>query len=174
MLRPAGGSLKSTHNLPGFSHSRNPSPPHSNNSTCQCHSSVKLTETSLSFLIIGVSARSKSQLRNKVSLTGHANDVAQYGSTSDSACVYLCGNSLGACPKQSQVLIQEELNAWGKLYASFAYPVKLSGLNVIQSHSAVEGHFHHPHGRPWTGILDQVHPLMAEIVGKKCSREGEG
>lgn len=45
-------------------------------------------------------------------LVAHDN-VAQYESTSDSACVYLCGNSLGACPKQSQVLIQEELDVWG-------------------------------------------------------------
>lgn len=32
--------------------------------------------------------------------------------------------------------------------------------------SAVEGHFHHPNGRSWTEILDHVHPLMAEMVGK--------
>lgn len=45
--------------------------------------------------------------------------LTQYEPTPDSACVYLCGNSLGACPKRSLVLVQEELNAWGKLYALF-------------------------------------------------------
>jgi len=66
----------------------------------------------------------------------------------DSSCVYLCGNSLGACPKQSVALVQEELDVWGK--------------------RAVEGHFHHPHGRSWAGMVDHVHPLMAEIVGAKA------
>ena len=42
----------------------------------------------------------------------------------------------------------------------------LSGLKMIRFRSAVEGHFHHPHGRPWAEVLDQVHPLMAEVVGK--------
>lgn len=65
----------------------------------------------------------------------------------DSTCVYLCGNSLGAAPKRSQALVQEELSVWGE--------------------RAVEGHFHHPHGRPWAEMLDEVHPLMAEIVGAK-------
>ena len=35
-------------------------------------------------------------------------------STLDSACVYLCGDALGAFPKRSQVLIQEELEVWSK------------------------------------------------------------
>lgn len=65
----------------------------------------------------------------------------------DSACVYLCGNSLGACPKQSQALIQEELDVWGCL--------------------ATEAHLQHPHGRPWSQVVNQVNPLMAEIVGAK-------
>jgi len=33
-------------------------------------------------------------------------------------------------------------------------------------HSAVEGHFHHPHGRAWSSMVDHVNPLMAEVVGK--------
>ena len=37
-------------------------------------------------------------------------------------------------------------------------------------YSAVEGHFHHPHGRAWAGIVDHVHPLMAEIVGKNVPK----
>ena len=36
-------------------------------------------------------------------------------------------------------------------------------------YSAVEGHFHHPHGRAWADMVDHAHPLMAEIVGKKSS-----
>ena len=35
--------------------------------------------------------------------------------------------------------------------------------------SAVEGHFDHPHGRPWASAVDHVHPLMAEIVGENVS-----
>lgn len=46
-----------------------------------------------------------------------------------------------------------------------------SGLNPV--HSAVEAHFLHPHGRPWAEILDQVHPLMAEIVGKSIPEKDE-
>jgi hypothetical protein len=38
--------------------------------------------------------------------------------------------------------------------------------------SAVEGHFNHPHGRSWVNILDQVHPLMAEIVGERVPENG--
>ena len=44
----------------------------------------------------------------------------------------------------------------GEFLGTKSYPVQ----------SAVEGHFHHPHGRPWADIVGQVHPLMAEIVGK--------
>ena len=31
----------------------------------------------------------------------------------DQTCTYLCGNSLGALPKRSRQLVQEELEAWG-------------------------------------------------------------
>jgi len=41
-------------------------------------------------------------------------------------------------------------------------------------YSAVEGHFHHPHGRSWAGIVDHVHPLMAEIVGENVPRRIPG
>lgn len=41
-------------------------------------------------------------------------DPAHYYCTPDSTCVYLCGNSLGASPKQSQALVQEELSVWGR------------------------------------------------------------
>jgi len=63
----------------------------------------------------------------------------------DSPCIYLCGNSLGALPKQSQKFVQEEFEVWGT--------------------RAVEGHFNHPLGREWATITDHVHPLFAEIVG---------
>jgi len=82
----------------------------------------------------------------------------------DSACVYLCGNSLGVCPKQSVALVREELEVWGKRCVRSAGSFNSSELNVI--YSAVEGHFHHPHGRAWSEMVDHVHPLMAEIVGK--------
>ncbi|KAL0947012.1 hypothetical protein HGRIS_013156 [Hohenbuehelia grisea] len=62
-------------------------------------------------------------------------------------CTYLCGNSLGPISKVSERLVQEELHAWRT--------------------RAVEGHFDHPFGRPWTKITDPVHTLMAEVVGAK-------
>ena len=61
-------------------------------------------------------------------------------------------------------MIQEELDIWGKRCVWFTDLSNFSRLNT--THSAVEGHFHHPNGRPWAGLVDHVHPLMAEIVGK--------
>ena len=61
-------------------------------------------------------------------------------------------------------LVLEEMEVWGKRCARTAGLFNSSGLNVIRS--AVEGHFHHPHGRAWADMVDHVHPLMAEIVGK--------
>ncbi|KAK7693603.1 hypothetical protein QCA50_003172 [Cerrena zonata] len=63
----------------------------------------------------------------------------------DSPCTYLCGNSLGALPKRSKKLVEEELAVWGS--------------------RAVEGHFDHPHNRPWTNLADAAHPIFAELVG---------
>jgi len=30
----------------------------------------------------------------------------------------------------------------------------------------VVGHFSHPHNRPWAKCTDEVHPLLAELVGR--------
>jgi len=74
------------------------------------------------------------------------NDVGATSRTDgENKCVYLCGNSLGLQSKTSSVLIQEEVDAWGK--------------------SGVIGHFAHPHNRPWAKCTDDVHPLLAELVG---------
>ncbi|KAF5315968.1 hypothetical protein D9611_004613 [Ephemerocybe angulata] len=59
--------------------------------------------------------------------------------------VYLCGNSLGLLSKRSDLVIQEELNAWRT--------------------RAVVGHFDHPKGRNWVSYADAIHPLFAEVVG---------
>ncbi|KAF8163217.1 pyridoxal phosphate-dependent transferase [Crassisporium funariophilum] len=63
----------------------------------------------------------------------------------ESSCTYLCGNSLGLLSKTASAQVEEELRAWGTC--------------------AVTGHFAHPHNRPWTKCLDEVHPLLAELVG---------
>jgi len=65
----------------------------------------------------------------------------------DEPCTYLCGNSLGALPKRAEALVLDELRVWGSC--------------------AVEGHFAHPHGRPWKDMTDHVNPLLAELVGAK-------
>ncbi|THH02126.1 hypothetical protein EW145_g6790 [Phellinidium pouzarii] len=65
----------------------------------------------------------------------------------DSPCTYLCGNSLGALPKRSQVLVEEEIRVWAT--------------------KAVEGHFNHPLGRPWIKVTDPITPLLAQLVGAK-------
>ncbi|EDR14797.1 uncharacterized protein LACBIDRAFT_305901 [Laccaria bicolor S238N-H82] len=63
----------------------------------------------------------------------------------ESSCTYLCGNSLGLLSERSKGLVLEELRIWG-------------------SHGVV-GHFSHPLDRPWTKCCDEVHPLLAELVG---------
>jgi len=63
----------------------------------------------------------------------------------ETACTYLCGNSLGALSKRSKTLVQEEVEVWGL--------------------KAVEGHFDHPLGREWSTMTDLIHPLFAKIVG---------
>jgi len=74
------------------------------------------------------------------------NDVGATSRTDgEDKCIYLCGNSLGLQSKTSTVLIQEELDAWGT--------------------RGVLGHFTHPQNRPWTKCTDEVHPLLAELVG---------
>lgn len=64
----------------------------------------------------------------------HGNDI-----------VYLCGNSLGLQPKNTQKYIQEELNDWAKL--------------------GVEGHTEAKH--PWMPYHELLTNTMAKIVGAK-------
>lgn len=63
--------------------------------------------------------------------------------------IYLCGNSLGLQPKITRELVNQELDVWAD--------------------SGVEGHFDHPHGRPWVSIDDTVKNQSAVIVGAKPS-----
>jgi len=67
------------------------------------------------------------------------------GGDPENKCIYLCGNSLGLQSKTSSALIKEELDAWGTL--------------------GVQGHFTHPQNRPWAECTDNVHPLLAELIG---------
>ncbi|KAJ3226059.1 hypothetical protein HK099_005644 [Clydaea vesicula] len=67
----------------------------------------------------------------------------------DSNAVYFCGNSLGLQPKITKKLINEELEVWAE--------------------SGVNGHFDHPHERPWALIDDHVIEESAKIVGAKAS-----
>lgn len=67
-------------------------------------------------------------------------------SSSSTACVYLCGNSLGLQPVETRTLINQELDVWAK--------------------RGVIGHFDHPHNRPWALIDNCVLDESARIVGK--------
>ena len=97
----------------------------------KCLRLVKLIETSSSFPTTEALARSTWRPRNKASYLHLAQSRRWLKPTTlDSACVYLCGNSLGACPKQSQVLIQEELGVWGKRYVRPADQSDLSRLKT--------------------------------------------
>ncbi|KAF3941394.1 Kynureninase [Dactylella cylindrospora] len=59
--------------------------------------------------------------------------------------IYLCGNSLGLQPKETQILVSEELQVW--------------------AHQGVFGHHMHPKGREWIEIDERVTGEMAKIVG---------
>ncbi|KAF0419885.1 kynureninase [Gigaspora margarita] len=61
--------------------------------------------------------------------------------------MYFCGNSLGLMPKRARILVNQELDVWAK--------------------SGVNGHFTHPHNRPWVSIDDTVVEKMADVVGAK-------
>ncbi len=59
---------------------------------------------------------------------------------------YLCGNSLGLLPKQTQILINQELQVWAS--------------------AGVEGHFDHTFDRPWVSTdTDNISLPMSKIVG---------
>jgi hypothetical protein len=45
---------------------------------------------------------------------------------------------------------------------SFEYFIEIP---LSQISRGVEGHFHHPFGRPWVTIADEASKLMANIVG---------
>ncbi|KAJ3292477.1 hypothetical protein HDU76_007162 [Blyttiomyces sp. JEL0837] len=67
----------------------------------------------------------------------------------DSDCVYMIGNSLGLQPVRTKKLLNEELDVWAE--------------------RGVNGHFDHPHNRPWVSIDDNVTEQSAKIVGAKLS-----
>ncbi|KAJ3137004.1 Kynureninase (L-kynurenine hydrolase) [Physocladia obscura] len=63
--------------------------------------------------------------------------------------VYMIGNSLGLMPVATRRLINEELDVW--------------------SARGVNGHFDHPHNRPWVSVDDNVLDESARIVGANRS-----
>ncbi|KAI8917660.1 pyridoxal phosphate-dependent transferase [Powellomyces hirtus] len=63
----------------------------------------------------------------------------------DTACIYLCGNSLGLQPSGVRTLVNEELDVWAT--------------------HGVTGHFRHPKKRPWVSIDENVIEQTAKIVG---------
>ncbi|KAJ3108000.1 hypothetical protein HDU97_002580 [Phlyctochytrium planicorne] len=65
----------------------------------------------------------------------------------DSDAVYMIGNSLGLQPKRTRKLLNEELDVWAE--------------------RGVNGHFDHPHGRPWVSVDDNVIEESAKLVGAK-------
>ena len=94
----------------------------------------------------------------------------------ENRCIYLCGNSLGLQSKTSTVLIQEELDVWATRWVFFwAYYPHHPLVEIIENLflptlwlklRGVLGHFTHPQNRPWTKCTDEVHPLLAELVGR--------
>ena len=70
-------------------------------------------------------------------------------------CTYMCGNSLGLQPKSTRKYLLEELDVWANY--------------------GVEGHFNHPHNRPWADITSTCKKGLAAVVGAKESEvEGMG
>ncbi|KAJ3217792.1 hypothetical protein HDU81_000745 [Chytriomyces hyalinus] len=65
--------------------------------------------------------------------------------------VYMIGNSLGLQPVATRKLINEELDVWGE--------------------RGVNGHFDHPHNRPWVTVDDNVLEESVKIVGAKSTSE---
>ncbi|KAI9014146.1 pyridoxal phosphate-dependent transferase [Hyaloraphidium curvatum] len=61
--------------------------------------------------------------------------------------VYLCGNSLGLLPRESRRLVEEEFDVWAG--------------------RGVDGHFDHPHARPWVTVDEEVVAKSARIVGAR-------
>ncbi|WFD41746.1 kynureninase [Malassezia psittaci] len=90
-----------------------------------------------------LSLRNEFELPRLSAITGRA-DIPD-----DAPAHYFCGNSLGPLAKKSRHYIQEELDVWSKF--------------------GVNGHFDHPHNRPWANIDERVARFVAEIVGAKRS-----
>ncbi|KAJ3212125.1 hypothetical protein HDU83_005753 [Entophlyctis luteolus] len=63
----------------------------------------------------------------------------------DADVVYMVGNSLGLMPKAIRTLINQELDVWAE--------------------RGVNGHFDHPHNRPWVTVDDNVLEETSRIVG---------
>ncbi|KAL7412870.1 pyridoxal phosphate-dependent transferase [Mrakia frigida] len=78
-------------------------------------------------------------------------EMGAEGGDAASPAIYMAGNSLGLLPKETKVLINEELDVWGS--------------------RAVLGHFSHPQSRPWKSIDETVTPSLASIVGAASSSE---
>ncbi|KAJ3008795.1 UNVERIFIED_CONTAM: hypothetical protein HDU68_002940 [Siphonaria sp. JEL0065] len=69
----------------------------------------------------------------------------------DKDVVYMIGNSLGLQPVATKKLINEELDVWAD--------------------RGVNGHFDHPHSRPWVSVDDNVLEQSARIVGAATKSE---
>lgn len=76
-------------------------------------------------------------LRTHFHLPHHAQD--------QQPVAYLLGNSLGLQPQSVRRLILEELDVWAE--------------------RAEEGHFDHPHGRPWLTVDEECARLLLPLVG---------
>ncbi|KAJ1735124.1 Kynureninase (L-kynurenine hydrolase) [Coemansia biformis] len=63
----------------------------------------------------------------------------------DSACVYMCGNSLGLMPRRARAILDEEMDEWAS--------------------RGVVGHFRHSKNRPWVGYRWPIAEKMAPLVG---------
>ncbi|KAJ3098857.1 hypothetical protein HDU96_010922 [Phlyctochytrium bullatum] len=85
------------------------------------------------------------QRMNKAGFTNGIQPVDNLGP--DDACVYMIGNSLGLQPRRTRELLNQELDVWAE--------------------RGVNGHFDHPHGRPWVTVDDNVIEESAKIVGAK-------
>ncbi|KAK4688435.1 kynureninase, partial [Tremellales sp. Uapishka_1] len=71
------------------------------------------------------------------------------GGEGDDPEIYFCGNSLGLLSKRARQHVMEEMNVW--------------------STRAVNGHFDHPHSRPWKHVDAPLTPLLADLIGAEES-----
>ncbi|KAK9459210.1 pyridoxal phosphate-dependent transferase [Lipomyces oligophaga] len=85
-------------------------------------------------------ARSKFYIPTRAQITENPKCLNPHSSS-----IYFAGNSLGLQPRRTRELLFEELDVWAKV--------------------GVNGHFRHPHGRPWMTIDETVKGKMATVVG---------